>query len=85
MIASEGKSREEKELDKKKDQLLANLDKEAKKMLESQDDLTNSVKDMKDAIKDKMVQTVMGFTNIKNEQMCYFMENTFPSNIRNTE
>lgn len=39
---------------------MKNLDEESKKIIESQNDLTDAVRKMKDDMKQKMVQTVIG-------------------------
>lgn len=50
-----------------------NLDEESKKIIESQSDLTDAVRKMKDDMKQKMVQTVIGLNQEHDVEMCYFM------------
>jgi len=47
--------RETKELDKKKKDLLKGLDKESRRIIDSQDDLTEAVRKMREEMKQKMV------------------------------
>lgn len=55
MIQTESELRETKELDKKKKDLLKGLDKESKRIIEGQEDLTDAVRKMKEEMKQKMV------------------------------
>ncbi len=84
MIQTEGQLRETKELDKKKKDLMKGLDKEAKRIIESQGDLTDAVRKMKEEMKQKMVQTVTNLNRQTTPDMCYFMEFNFPSTAKTT-
>lgn len=76
--------RETKELDKKKKDLLKGLDKESRRIIDSQDDLTEAVRKMREEMKQKMVQVVTGLNRLQDPDMCYFMEFSFPDTIRTT-
>jgi high-affinity Fe2+/Pb2+ permease len=84
MIQTESELRETKELDKKKKELLKGLDKESKRIIESQDDLTEAVRKMREEMKQKMVQVVTGLNRYTDSEMCYFMEFNFPDTVRST-
>lgn len=85
MIQSESQTREQKELDTKKKDLMNSLDAESKKIIEGQDDLTDAVRKMKDDMKQKMVQTVVGLNKKEDVEMCYFLQTMFPKDIRTTD
>lgn len=82
MIQSESQTREQKELENKKKDLMKNLDEESKKIIDSQNDLTDAVRKMKEDMKQKMVQTVIGLNKEQDVEMCYFMQSMFPKDIR---
>lgn len=85
MIQSESQTREQKELDKKKKDLMNSLDAESKKIIEGQDDLTEAVRKMKEDMKQKMVQTVIGLNKREDVEMCYFLQTMFPKEVRTTD
>lgn len=61
------------------------LDAESKKIIEGQDDLTEAVRKMKEDMKQKMVQTVIGLNKREDVEMCYFLQTMFPKEVRTTD
>jgi hypothetical protein len=55
MLQSEYELKEKKALDAKKKELMSRLDKESQRIIESQSDLTDAVRKMREEMKSKMV------------------------------
>ena len=83
LINSESQTREQKELEKKKQNILDIIKKNGDKVKQQEDSLDDTINTMTKTMKYNMVQSLQAFEKVVDPTMCYFSEYTFPKEVKN--